>query len=362
MVGIALGLAVRPGIDWAKALSPVRAGAPCSANATLLSHSDQLDGVDVSGEAVSGLSALAMTEESRAYALADNEPGRVFPLTLRDPENLNVSAEVGRTLRDAAGARYGDKIDGEGLVVERGGRTILVGSEKGPSIRRFEIGTGREVGEPIVVPERLREPPAGDAQFGRTIEALAATPDGDHLYAGWEAPLSADGDAQGRNRLRIQRYRGTPGGEYTPDRQYGYVTDAGLYLAELVVVGKDRLLVLERQYVDGLGNAIRVFDVHLEAAVDVTDDPTLADNSADMFVRRTLLFDLGDCPAGSPGQVTVKQRQPNPLLDNVVGMAAFPEETAGPNQGTRLLYLVSDNNTKDRRVTRVYAVRVRLPV
>ncbi|RLK53956.1 effector-associated constant component EACC1 [Actinokineospora cianjurensis] len=357
VVGIGVGMAVRPGIDLVRELNPVAAGGPCSANTTLLSYSDQLNGTDVSGESVTGLSALAMTGDSKGYALADNNPGRVFPLALNDPEHLTVSAEVGRTLRNPANKLYPDGFDGEGLVVERGEKTLLVSSEKGPTIRRYDIDTGREVGPPIAVPERLLEPPLGTAQYGRTIESLTATPDGKYLYAGWEAPLSGDGDTQGRNRLRIQRYQGTAGGAYTTDYQYAYETDSGLYLAELAVVGENRLLALERQYVDGLGNSIRIFDVRLDGAPDVTRDDVLSDNPADTFVRRTLLFDLANCPAGSPGQVTAKQRQPNPLLDNVEGMAVRPED---PN-GARLLYLISDNNNKEKQVTRVYALRVKLP-
>jgi hypothetical protein len=361
VVGIVLGLAVRPGLDWARGFHPTPAGGHCSPDATLLSHSDQLDGARVMGESVSGLSALAMTSDSIGYALADNKPGRVFPLTVDNPDDLEVSAEVGRTLRDPDGVLFPDNLDGEGLVIERGGRTMLVASEKGPTIRRFDVGTGHELGQPIVVPERLLESPNGGAQPGRTIESLAATPEGDHLYAGWEAPLSGDGDVQGRNRVRIQRYRGTPGGTYTPDYQYAYETQAGLHLVDLAVVGQDRLLALERQYMDGVGNAIKVFDVRLDGAADVTGDDTLSDNPADTLVKSDLLFDLRDCPVGDPGQVTARQPQPNPLLDNVEGMAVGPEGTGGAAQGTRLLYLVSDNNDNPRQITRMYAVRIRLP-
>jgi hypothetical protein len=362
-VGFVLGLGVRPGIDLVRDLRavPVPAGGQCSPNATLLSYSDQLDKTEVSGERVTGLSALALTGRSEGFALADNAPGRVFPLTLENPEDLNVSAGIGRTLRDPAGVPYGEGIDGEGLVIERGNKTMLVSSEKGPSIRRFEISTGHEKGQPVVVPEMLRDPPNGDAQYGRTIESLAATPDGSYLYAGWEAPLSGDSDLRGRNRLRIQRYRGEPGGMYTPDYQYAYETGTGLYLAELAVVAQDRLIALERQYVEGLGNVIQVYDVRLDNAQDVTNDRALADDTADMLVRRTLLFDLGKCPAGSPGQVTVRQPQSNPLLDNVEGMAVGPEETTGPEKGSRILYLITDDNANPTQVTRLYAFRIRLP-
>lgn len=358
-----LGLAVHPGINWVREVRavPVPAGGQCSPNATLLSYSDQLDKTEVSGEHVTGLSALALTGQSAALTLADNQPGRVFPLTLENPEDLKVSAGTGRTLRNPHGVPYNERIDGEGLVIEHGTDTMLVSSEKGPSIRRFQISTGREIEPPIAVPEVLQDPPIGDAQYGRTIESLAATPDGRYLYAGWEAPLSGDSDQRGRNRIRIQRYHGEPGGTYTPDYQYAYETGTGLYLTELAVVEQDRLLALERHYVEGLGNIIQVHDVRLDNAKDVTDDRALADDTADIFVPSTLLFNLGDCPAGSPGQVAVKQPQSNPLLDNVEGMAVGPEETTGPEKGSRLLYLITDDNSNSTQITRLYAFRIRLP-
>ncbi|TQM78762.1 hypothetical protein FHX81_1040 [Saccharothrix saharensis] len=351
----AAGAAVRPGIDWWR-----EPGGRCSPHATLLSYTDELDKLDVNGEQVTGLSAIALDGGSKLLALADNEPGRVFPLAMGDPEHLTVTARTGQTLRDQDNEPYRQGIDGEGLVIENGTGTMLVSSEHGPSIRRFRISDSREIGE-LPVPAALRDPPDGSAHTGRTIESLTATPEGDYLYAGWEAPLSGDGDQRGRHRLRIQRYHGEPGGDYEPDRQYAYETDAGLYLTELAVVEPDRLLALERQYVEGLGNAIRVYDVDLADAEDVTGQASLANATADVFVPSTLLFDLAACPAGGRGKVTAEEPQSNPLLGNVEGMAVGPEETSGPHRGTRLLYLVSDDNSNSVQTTRLYAFRITLP-
>ncbi|MEU1163632.1 esterase-like activity of phytase family protein [Streptomyces sp. NPDC005921] len=102
-----------------------------------------------------------------------------------------------------------------------GGRS----SETGPAVRRFGIATGRQVGKDLAIPKELRYWPQGSAQTGRSIEALALSPDGRHLYAGWEAPLAEGGDQRGRGIIRIQRYTGTPGGTYTPDRQSAFLAD-----------------------------------------------------------------------------------------------------------------------------------------
>lgn len=369
VLAFVVGLSASPGTAWWRRRTPQAAGGPCSPTAVLLSHSDGLDRASAAGEPISDLSALALTGPSRAYALTDKEPARIFPVGLGPADHLSPRVDTARTLRHADGRTYSSGIDGEGLVVEKGTNTILVASEEGPSIRRFRLGDGYEQGKPLPIPQRLLTRPKGDAQAGRTIEALAATPDGRYVFAGMESPLSTDGDNAGRNLIRIQRYKGTPGGTYTPDRQYGYETGAGLHLTELAAVGEERLIAVERQFVTGMGNAVRVYDVSLEGAADVTEDDSIypetsPNRAADDLAEKSRepLFDLADCPAGSPGQVTVRGEQPNPLLENVEGMALGDPITSGKYKGWRQLYLVSDDNNRNpNQITRLYAFAVRLP-
>ncbi|GLW92479.1 effector-associated constant component EACC1 [Actinokineospora globicatena] len=246
LVAFGAGYAVRPGIDLAQRLFPgptappaaaVPPGGPCSPNATLLSYSDQLNGIAIGNEKVAGLSALAVSTkpgDPRIYALADNAPGRVFPLTLGNPGQLDVSAALATTLKGFSGPNPLGDIDSEGLVFEPEGDTVLVSTERPTNIRRFDITSGNEVPVAIRFPQNLQvdpDNPRAEAS-GRTIESLAMTPGGGHLFAGWEGPLSGDGDRQGRNLVRIQRFSRGEGRSYEP-----------------------RLLALERQYIDGLRNA-----------------------------------------------------------------------------------------------------------
>jgi phytase-like protein/caspase domain-containing protein len=357
--------------------STVPPGGPCPSsdgarNATLLSATDRFDKKMFQTERIVGFSALALTGPAQALALRDdsnNGGARIFQLALGPAERLwspDTKVTNVTTLTDGNGQEYkSDRFDGEGLVVEKDARgrpsTILVSSEIGPVIRRFDIATGHEQGPPLKIPPNLETTPEGSAQRGRTIEALGATPDGHYLFAGWEAPLSGDGDKAGRNLLRIQRYVGAPGRAYTPDRQYAYLTGFGLNLADLVVVSETRLITLERQFVEGVGNAVRVYDVDLTGAKNVANDPSLRGAGGGAFVKSDLLFDLGKCPPGSPGQVRSEDDQSNPLLTNVEGMALGDPRPSGPDKGARLLYLVSDDNDNTQQITRLYALRVRLP-
>lgn len=333
-------------------------GGACSADAWLLGFSDSLDKTTYEGQPVAGLSALALTRPGHALALVDNvatTPARVFGLEIDARRGKpEVEVESLTLLRRADGTPYtGADFDGEGLVVERGGRTILASSEREPSIRRFRLTDGRETAS-LPVPARFRVAPAGEAATNATFEALAAGQNGRTLFAGMEGPLAADGtDADGRSRNRILRYEGRPGGDYRVAAQHAYRPDPGLSLVELAVVDRDQLLALERGFTPGVGNTIRIFTVSLRHAADVSDRATLADAPERDFLQKRLLCDLADAP---PSGAVAKQPQPNPLLDNVEGMAL-----GGwlPGRG-RQLYLISDDNAGATQITRFYSLAVDL--
>ena len=156
--------------DIRQELSPRRAGGDCSKRATLLSYSDALDKQQVSDERIGGLSALALTGDGRqaaleGNALTDNEIGRLFPLRLGEPEKLEPEADRATTLRSNSGGKPSEWFDGEGLVLERGGKTALVASETGPVIRRFDLSTGKQIGEPLDMPREFKASPDGDAPW-----------------------------------------------------------------------------------------------------------------------------------------------------------------------------------------------------
>jgi hypothetical protein len=197
----------------------------------------------------------------------------------------------------------GQNFDGEGLVALEDG-SVLASSETEPAIRRFSRA-GRQI-EQLPVPDRFRVAPAGEATNNLTFEGLGRSPDGRALGAGMEGPLAADGlTAAGGARVRFLRYARDRHGAWQVAGQVGYVTDPGLGVSELQVVGDDQLLVLERGFTAG---------------------------------------------ATTPGT------QRNPLLDNVEAMAVGPRLPGGG----RLLLLTSDDNFSTGQVTRAYALRARL--
>jgi hypothetical protein len=325
-------------------------GGACSPDARFLGFSDALDKTTFEGQPVAGLSALDVTGRDSAVALVDNvgtTPARVFDL--RTSKKPTVSVDGMTILRRPDGTPYtGADFDGEGLVVERGERTILATSEREPSIRRFRLSDGLQVGS-LPVPARFQVAPAGEATTNATFESLAVSRDGLSLFAGMEGPLAPDGP----DRNRIIRYAGWPGHDYKPVAQYAYKTDPGLSLVELAVVNRDELVSMERTFTPGVGNTIRVFTVSLRHAADVTARASLADAPDNVYLQKKLLFDLVNCP---PSGAVAKQPQPNPLLDNVEALALGGYLPGGRRQ----LYLLSDDNNGATQITRFYSLAVDL--
>ena len=331
-------------------------GGSCSPDAQFLGFSDALDKTTFDGQPVAGLSALNVTDRHSAVALVDNvttTPARVFDLKINS-KPTSVSVDGMTILRRPDGTPYnGADFDGEGMVVERGARTILATSEREPSIRRFRLSDGKEIAS-LPVPARFQVAPAGEATTNLTFESLAVSGDGHSLFAGMEGPLAPDGtDANGSTRNRILRYAGSPGHDYHVVSQYAYKPDPGLALVELAWVNRDELVSMERTFTPGVGNTIRVFTVSLRHAVDVTAKASLADAPDKVFLQKKLLFDLVNCP---PSGAVAKQPQPNPLLDNVEGLALGGYLPGGRRQ----LYLLSDDNNGATQITRLYSLAVDL--
>ncbi|MEV6111542.1 esterase-like activity of phytase family protein [Streptomyces sp. NPDC052109] len=331
----------------------------CSAQAELIGHSDRLDKSVHQGRRLYGLSDLALTDDSHALSLSDNAPPVLYGLSLGQPGGKPDPRVTSVTeLRRKDGTGYaGRSFDGEAIALEQGGRTLLVASEAGPSISRFDMASGRFVtGFPV--PRRFSIPQdGGEALEGQIFEAMALSPDGRYLYVGTEAPLSSDGSYQGQYLIRILRYRGSPGGRYVDDREFAYRTDAGFTLADLTPVSGNRFLALEHSYSKGVGNNAHIYDITFDDKLpDVRRTPSLAGLPGSSYVAKKPVVDLSRCPSDG---ATAKQRQSNPLLDNVEGMALGRPLPQGPYQGLRPLYLVTDDNDQATQTTRFYSLAVR---
>jgi hypothetical protein len=299
--------------------------------------SDALDKTVFDGTYVGNLSALAVDTDGRIAALSDRSSLFTLDAATKTPASVVQ-------LADESGAA----LDSEALVIDRDG-TRLITSETEPSIRRYTrdgVITGR-----LPVPAALQVAPAGRATKNLTFEGLALQPGGRTLVASMEGALS--GDSNDLVRLQTWQRQGLKQ-EFQLSRQYGYRVDTGLGISEITATGDGRLLVLERGYTSGVGNTVRLYLADLRGATDTSGTDSLTGQDGIRLVGKTLLADIADCPSLG---ATAKQPQPNPLLDNIEGLAV-----TGHAPGGRLrLLLVSDDNQNAAQITRLYSLTARLP-
>ncbi|WP_428999924.1 esterase-like activity of phytase family protein [Streptomyces cyaneogriseus] len=305
----------------------------CSPAVSLTGFSDALDKTTYAGTFVGNLSALAPDRHGTLAALSDRSA--LFRLDARTLQPVGVLP-----LADESGAA----LDAEGLVADGG--TYLVSSETEPSVRRYS-GDGRIL-DRLPVPDTLRTAPDGRAQRNGTFEGLTLLPGGRTLVASMEYALA--GDSPGL--VRVQTWQRTPGRTFRPAAQYAYRADPGLGVPEITATPDGRLLVLERGFTAGVGNTVRLYLADPRHATDTSRIAYLTGQDGVRTVRKTLLADLAACPTLG---ATAKQPQPNPLLDNIEGMAV-----TGRTKGRLDVVLVSDDNQADTQTTRFYGLRVRV--
>jgi hypothetical protein len=321
----------------APAAPPVAAapdgGGACSPAVRINSFTDALDKTTLDGAEVAGLSALAVLADGRLATVSD----RSVLFTLDGPAAIEQVPLLDES---------GQAIDAEGLVVDADGG-YLVTSEVEPSVRGYAADGGLRGS--LVVPDSLRTQPGGRAAENVSFEGLTLQPGGRTLVASMEGALAGDA----ADVVRFQTWdRDDSSVGFQPAAQFAYRTDGGLGVAEIAATGDGRLLVLERGFVEGTGNTVRLYLANLAGATD-TSTVDLVTGPGDVRpISKTLLADLQDCPTLG---ATARQPQPNPLLDNIEGMAV-----TGSVDGALDVVLVSDDNQNPAQITRFYSITVRL--
>ncbi|ALV35551.1 esterase-like activity of phytase family protein [Streptomyces sp. CdTB01] len=311
-----------------------RAPHACSPAVSVDRFSDALDKTTYDGTFVGNFSALAVDTDGSIAALEDRS-------SLFDLDARTLAPKRVVPLADEKGAA----LDSEGLAVDRDG-TRLVTSETEPSIRRYSPD-GRIL-DRLPVPSPLLVAPAGRATANQTFEGLTLLPGGRTLLASMENALSGDS----ATLVRFQTWTRAKGGRFRPAAQYAYPVDAGLGVPEVQATPDGRLLVLERGFTSGVGNTVRLYLADPRHATDTSGVGNLTGQPGVRPIRKTLLADLAACPSLG---ATAKQPQPNPLLDNIEGMAV-----TGYSKGRLKVLLVSDDNQNAVQTTRFYHLRVRI--
>lgn len=293
---------------------------------------------DVRSQELSGIAWDAAA--GTLYAISDAAP-RIVPL--RPSADLRTWS-FGDPINVAVPTRW----DGEGIALTASRFYISIEARDTPArteAKVYELDRSGNLVAEVPLP----------AHFLRTLnnlgpESVSLSPDKRYLFIANEQALAGDGPQPGPGvgtTVRILR-RDLQTGESV---EFAYRTDPGpgWGVSDIAAISATDILVLDRQFVEGTGNTVRIYRVNLAGARNVID---LEDVSTATPLVKTLLVDIGTLPdAGFP---TPRQPQPNKILDNFEGIALGPML---PN-GSQALFVISDDNVNPTQTPRLLVLAV----
>ncbi|MBD2152194.1 phytase [Pseudanabaena sp. FACHB-1277] len=345
----------------------------------------KINGVDVPVGGLSGVTYDAVN--NRYYAISDDRSSnaRFYTFTL-DPVTNAVTFTNVVQLKDASGTPFAtNSLDPEGIALTKNG-TVFISSEgevrpdlgairvSDPFIKEFSLTTGQEV-RSLPISTKFRTVVAdtnnsgtvnaGDTQTAGVrnnlaFESLTISPDQKTLYTATENALFLDGGIATisvGSRSRIVQYNLASG---QPEKEYLYVTDpiakapiggtaADNGLVDLLAIdNRGTLLALERSFAVGQGNTIKIYEISLQGATDISTIDSLSSLTTDQLnaiapTQKRLLLNLdslnlpnsdGNHPTGT---------------DNIEGIAFGPKLA----DGRQSIVLVSDNNFNATQFTQI---------
>jgi hypothetical protein len=220
-----------------------------------------------------------------------------------------------------------------------------------PSIRQVRPD-GSYVGQyPLPADERMSADDTGPRQ-NQTLEGITYAGAGTLLVSEVEDPLLQDGadptaTSGALTRITVQSRFGPVLAQYAYpiDPLFAPSPSAGDTNGVSSMVAYDpidptRYLMVERAFVTGVGNKVRVYEIDTSGATDIRDVASIAGKKIKP-VSKKLLVDLDTLGL--------------PKVDNIEGITWGPTL---PN-GERTLLLVSDNNFNAGQITQVIALAVR---
>lgn len=321
-------------------------------------------GMSVAGTTVGGLSGLDYDDAAKRYlAVSDDrsrlQPARFYTLELDlaafnqrpEPGHAGVRFVAATPLRDPLGRPYlRNTVDPEairhGTTPGRLWWTSEGDASKGIPPAVVEAAADGSELRRLALPDHVLPRPGVGARDNLAFESLAIDTHARRLYVAVENALAQDGP-------KADTDRGSPCRLFVFDEATGKQLAEHVYLTDPVpappplpllyrtnglvelLSGHGMLLAVERAYIQGTGNSIRIYRIGLAGATDVSGITSLSEVSYQPLAK-TLLLDLGTL---------------NIALDNIEGMSWGPPSPAG----RPTLILVSDDNFSSSQATRFLA-------
>jgi hypothetical protein len=252
-----------------------------SLSLTYLEHHvipEQVDGL----KKVGGLSAIAYNSLLNKYiTVADKPPSRLINFNLQgdQPESVNLIKPEPLSSSEL-----------EGIVFDSLNNWYYLADEQSVGTRIFKTDTTGNFLE-IVLP---RNRPFLDLSAHNSgIEGLALNKTGDHLYFAFERPTESCFDQRittigiinlDNNKVNLYAY------------ELHKVEDDALNtngISEILLLDDTTLLIMERAYISGTGNVVRLYETVLGPPVEYESAAIKCDDSFPLATSK-LVFDFAD--------------------------------------------------------------------
>jgi hypothetical protein len=308
----------------------------------------------VQGTLLGGLSGITYDARKNVYySISDDRsekaPARFYTLTIELNENSLGAVKFTDVtlLNNQDGQNFPEQgIDPEGIALTSKG-TLYISSEGNstttnlinPFVNEFSLAGEQLKALPIHQKYLPNSPQTNGIRNNLGFESLTITPSQNYLFTATENALVQDGESSTVNNgspSRIFSYNLTTG---LPIAEYLYLTDKvsehpikadgfnNSGLVDLLAIDDTHFLGLERSFSLGAGFTIKLYEISLAGADDISNINNLdtAKIKNIKLAKKKLLLDFDKL---------------NITLDNIEGL------TFGPNlpNGRRSLIIVSDNN------------------
>ena len=288
------------------------------------------------------LSGIAWEAKTRTlFAISDTVP-EIVPL---HPSDDYRAWSIGEPIA----LHVPEAWDGEGIVLtERG---FLVADERGPHI--YAVDRKGALESELALPASYAR-----CVRNKALESLSTTEDGRYLFTANESTLDGDSAPPTTTRgatVRILR-RDLRDGTNGSDVEYAYRTDpifaegarSDMGVSEILALSKNDILVMERSFVPGVGNSVRIYRTNLEKSesAEIADSPELSASAR--VLSKSLFLDF----AALPGSEIAGEGEHH--FPNYEGLALGPRL----GDGRRIVFVVSDDNANPALVTRVLTLGV----
>lgn len=287
-------------------------------------------GYEVNGNVVGGLSGITFNPiDSLYYLVADKPPARIFKANISNAATPQIKFKKALELRPFMLSRS----ELEGIAYNNETDNFYVSDEQKDGTRIIEVDYEAKF---IRIVEPTNQSFLSLSGYNSGIEGLTITNNLKYLLYAFERPTD---DCLDQALVRITKMSlAKPSNHETFYYKLHLVNNDKIItngISDILFLNESRLLVMERAYIPGEGNVVRIFEATLKGRGYPDKEANCKDDSI-APLQSTLLFDFAN--------VTEFK------VDNAEGMTF--------NADKSILYIITDDNFSRKQETQVIALDV----